>query len=273
TKSKNTNLDVSSSAIARLNSLGFNLKQTDIPSFMEFSPQGVSPALHRRTRSHRASSKTDHTALVLWQTAVLKRAEAKILATQFDPKRLTLESIRRLAILSSQQRGPVKAIESLREKGVATIVLPSLPGTFLDGAVMLNSREQPIIGLTLRHDRIDSFWFTLLHEVAHIHLHYDKLRKERSTFVDDIEIKSEDFHEKEADYLARVSLIPDSILSSIQWDEHSTLDDVTAVASRARIHKAVVAGRWQRDHQNYRKFSRLIERNTLMPMLTRRNVK
>ena len=132
---------------------------------------------------------------------------------------------------------------------------------------MLDNEGRPVIGLTLRHDRTDGFWFTLLHEAAHIHLHYDKLRSERSTFVDDIEIQSDDVHEREADTLARESLIPISILSRAKWDRHSTSGDITAVASRARVHVSVVAGRWQRDHQNYRKFSRLIERDALTPML------
>lgn len=31
--------------------------------------------------------------------------------------------------------------------------------------------DRPIVALTLRHDRIDNFWFALLHEVAHVALH------------------------------------------------------------------------------------------------------
>ena len=28
------------------------------------------------------------------------------------------------------------------------------------------------VGITVRYDRIDNFWFTLLHELAHVFLHY-----------------------------------------------------------------------------------------------------
>ena len=31
----------------------------------------------------------------------------------------------------------------------------------------------PVAALTLRYDRLDNFWFTLLHELAHIALHMD----------------------------------------------------------------------------------------------------
>ena len=30
-----------------------------------------------------------------------------------------------------------------------------------------------MIGLTLRHDRMDNFWFTIVHELAYFYLHLD----------------------------------------------------------------------------------------------------
>jgi HTH-type transcriptional regulator/antitoxin HigA len=121
----------------------------------------------------------------------------------------------------------------------------------------------PVIGLTLRYDRVDSFWFTLLHEAAHIALHYDRLLDGDTVFVDDMEIGSEDILEREADELARESLIPSRILSQVRWDENTTQDELINLAIRARIDISIAAGRWQRDHQNYKKFSRLIERGTV----------
>lgn len=260
TRSQSAELSVTSFAVKKLNSYGIMLKPNEIESLIGTA---LAPALLRKTRSHRATLKTDQSALTLWQAAVLKKAEASSANVPFRLADLSLEAIRQIAILSSKPNGPSRAICSLREKGITTIILPPLPGTFLDGAVMLDRKERPVIGLTLRHDRVDNFWFTLLHEVAHVCLHYGALLKDRSAFIDDIEINSEDLCEKQADDLARRSLIPDSVLTQVVWSEFSTLDDITAVASRARVHIAVVAGRWQREHGNYRKFARIIERDTL----------
>src|SRR5262249_49757638 len=141
-------------------------------------------------------------------------------------------------------------------------------GTFLDGAAMVSATGTPVIGLTLRHDRVDSFWFTLLHEVSHIVLHYYELLQSKIAFVDDMEIRSEDLHEREADELARNSLIPPLFLSQVSWGPSTSQDEIITVAARARVHTAVVAGRWQRDQHNYKKFSRLIERDTLRPALS-----
>ncbi|NTU82080.1 MAG: ImmA/IrrE family metallo-endopeptidase [Chloroflexales bacterium] len=53
--------------------------------------------------------------------------------------------------------------------GVRFVVVPSLPKTYIDGA-LCDPDGTPIIALTLRYDRIDAFWFTLLHELAHLAL-------------------------------------------------------------------------------------------------------
>ena len=177
-----------------------------------------------------------------------------------------LEALRQIARMSIKADGPTRAVRRLSELGVSVVIMPPLPGTFLDGAVLANPAEHPVIGLTLRHDRTDSFWFTLLHECAHVSLHFDALAKGETVFIDDMEIRSEDEYEREADALARESLIPSNILGQVTWGSDTTLEDITALATRARVHLSIAAGRWQRDHQNYKRFSRLIERNSIRSM-------
>jgi HTH-type transcriptional regulator/antitoxin HigA len=128
---------------------------------------------------------------------------------------------------------------------------------------MSDPRGQPIIGLTLRHDRTDSFWFTLLHECAHVSLHFSTLMKGEAVFIDDMEIRSEDEYEREADALAQESLIPSNILDQVNWGPNTTFEDLMTLATRARVHPSIAAGRWQRDHQNYKRFSRITERNAI----------
>jgi HTH-type transcriptional regulator/antitoxin HigA len=131
---------------------------------------------------------------------------------------------------------------------------------------MLDAKGRPVIGLTLRHDRIDGFWFTVMHELSHASLHYGELLKGRGAFIDDMEIKSQDQYEIEADQLARNSLVPEKFISDTHWANDTSLDAITSIAAQARVHVSIVAGRWQKDHNNYKKFSRLIERNTVRPM-------
>jgi HTH-type transcriptional regulator/antitoxin HigA len=268
-RSNKSDLDqISGSAIERLNTLGFNLNRNEIPTFISSSlREGAPVALLRRTRTQRAASKTDQGALLLWQAAVLQKCEAMLPLTVFEPSKLSSNDLRQIAKMSARDDGPRRAVDELTNKGICVVVMPPLPGTFLDGAAMASPSGALVVALTLRHDRIDNFWFTLLHELAHICLHFKMLLNTHNAFFDDMEIQSEDAYEQEADTLARESLIPKEILSQVVWSHASVHDDLVTVATRARVHLAVVAGRWQRDHQNYKKFSRLIDRNSVKSLL------
>ena len=268
-RSKKTDIhQISEPAVERLNTLGFNLQRTEIPLFISSSlRQATSSALLRKTRTQRAASKTDQSALLLWQAAVLQRSEAMRPPVVFDPSKLSSNDLRQIAKMSTRDDGPRRASDELTKKGICVVIMPPLPGTFLDGAAMVSPSGVPVIGLTLRHDRIDNFWFTLLHELSHISLHFQILLNTNSAFVDDMEIQSEDVYEQEADSLARESLIPSEILSQVVWSHASVQDDLVTIATRARVHLAVVAGRWQRDHHSYKKFARLIDRNSVRSSL------
>jgi HTH-type transcriptional regulator/antitoxin HigA len=193
----------------------------------------------------------------------LKKSQSRKPTGNFNRSTFVAEALRKIARLSAHHDGPRRAIEALAERGVSTVILPALSGTFLDGASMVHVDGTPVIGLTLRYERIDNFWFTLLHEAAHIALHYEQITDAGAAFIDDLEIRSDDIFEKEADELAGESLVPKHLIAQIRWDDKSTYDDIVALSVRSRVHVAVVAGRWQRDHQNYKKFSRLIERGTI----------
>ena len=51
-----------------------------------------------------------------------------------------------------------------------------------DGACFFQE-DNPVIVYTGRYDRVDNFWFTLAHEIAHVLLHLDK--KKCNAFLDD----------------------------------------------------------------------------------------
>ncbi len=264
-RSSAANDRISAPAVQRMNALGFDLDQRDVPIFISTSLRKSAPfALLRKTRTQRASSKTDQNALLLWQSAVLRKSESR--SSPYRADALSTDVLRQIARMSAKVDGPVRAVRTLSELGISVVIMPSLPGTFLDGAAMANPTGHPVIGLTLRNDRTDNFWFTLLHECAHIALHFGALADGEAAFIDDMEIKSEDTYEREADMLARESLIPSDILGQVSWGANTTLEDLKTLTTRARVHPAVVAGRWQRDHQNYKRFSRLIERNAIRAM-------
>lgn len=226
-------------------------------------------ALHRKSFAKRAAQKMDPDALVEWQR--LATSKSKKLDLTFKRDSLTQEQLKRFAYLSAKARGPQLAVQAANELGISVVVAEALPGTYLDGAAMIDEYHQPLIALTLRYDRTDNFWFTFLHELSHISLHYEYLENEVSAFIDDLDIRSENTLEVEADHRCREVLVPDAALKSVTWGEETSNDDIVAAATRARVHISVVAGRWQREFSNYRRFSRLIERGTIKRSLSSRS--
>ena len=81
--------------------------------------------------------------------------------------------MRYIVRLSTQDKGPLLARDYLKRHGIKLIIEPHLPKTHLDGATLLADKNNPVVGLSIRHNRPDNFWFTLMHELAHIALHYD----------------------------------------------------------------------------------------------------
>lgn len=56
----------------------------------------------------------------------------------------------------------------LGEAGVRFVVVEALGSAKIDGACFWLNDMAPVIGVTLRHDRIDNFWFVLRHEIEHV---------------------------------------------------------------------------------------------------------
>jgi HTH-type transcriptional regulator / antitoxin HigA len=54
------------------------------------------------------------------------------------------------------------------ESGVRFVVVEPLPQGKIDGVCFWLDDDSPVIGMSLRYDRIDNFWFVLRHEIEHV---------------------------------------------------------------------------------------------------------
>ncbi|MBK8177216.1 MAG: ImmA/IrrE family metallo-endopeptidase [Rhodospirillales bacterium] len=226
-----------------------------------FQGQAI-PALLRRTRTKRTNAKTDPHALTAWCAGVQVRAREMRLSARFSAEAISLDVARHLAMLSARSDGVVAARGELENLGVRLVVLPHLPGTYLDGAAMTCRDGAPVIAMTLRHDRVDNFWFVLLHELAHVAKH---VSRETPLIYDDLELRSSESIELEADSFASSATIPGELWDRAGLTAFASSAEVRELARRAGVHPAVVAGRWQNTFKNYRKFSTLLGRATVRP--------
>ncbi len=120
---------------------------------------------------------------------------------------------------------------------------------------MRSGSGQPVIGMTLRYDRIDNFWHVLLHELAHAAFHLDE---DDDLFIDDLGLEGTDQKETEADRLAEEALLPEDAWKASGIEENPSAMAVMNLAQELSIHPAIVAGRVRFRHQNYRMLSQFV---------------
>lgn len=243
-------------AVEKLRSLGVMRAKESVEAFLErATSRAPALAMLRKSRTERTNAKTDLGALEAWCAGVLVRAERRKLPSGKLLKR-DAAFARELAKLSRERDGPKAAVKMLAKSGTILVTLDHLPGTFLDGAAICRADGAPVIALTLRHDRLDNFWFTLLHELAHAALH---LGEDRSVIFDDLDVNSGDGIEAEADAFARDALVPPKLAKRCLKPD-LTIEELHEIAELAEVHPAIVAGRYRWEHGDYRKFSRLLGR-------------
>jgi HTH-type transcriptional regulator/antitoxin HigA len=215
------------------------------------------PALFRRRFRGPGASSAARYALMAWTGRLLIRAKALDDETPPYVRGVLSETtLRELAQMSPRPDGPVQAQRFLRERGVLMLVEPALKSMLLDGAAMLSATGRPVIGLTLRFDRIDYFWFTLFHELIHIAEH---LTESSEAFVDRTEESDHlDPFESDADLMARDLLIPRAHWNASTVGGNPTANGIELLAKSVNVHPAVVAGRVRFETKRYDRFGELL---------------
>ncbi|MEU9891487.1 helix-turn-helix domain-containing protein [Sphaerisporangium sp. NPDC051011] len=169
----------------------------------------------------------------LWLRLVERSAE------DFDVKPLKIGALRAVArtipslTTLNVVDGFTAARTALAEVGVVLTFVRQVPETRLCGATWWLGADRPVIGLTERQRKPDIFWFSLIHEVAHIILH-----PKRTTFL---ELRGEtDEAEKEADEFAESILFPGNCREQIQAAR--TRAQLLLLSAKLGLGPAIVAG-------------------------------
>jgi HTH-type transcriptional regulator/antitoxin HigA len=223
--------------------------------------KAVPMPLCRRNDAMRQNAKTDTYALLAWCLKALSASRDQKVRGAYKTGTVTLDVLTSLSKLSVYEDGPRRARDLLSCLGIHLVYLPHLPKTYLDGAALRNIEgDAPIIALTLRYDRIDNFWFSLLHELAHVGRHFDDATE---AFVDDFSLREapsrhEDPRESEADEWAEEALIPRELWAAAGLSVHASYSGILAFSQRIGVHPAIVAGRIRHQTRNFRAFAPLL---------------
>ncbi|WP_350298319.1 ImmA/IrrE family metallo-endopeptidase [Pseudomonas putida] len=215
-----------------------------------------SGASFRRTLSGDSPTPTTTYALYAWLARVIQRTrEMKSELPEYDKTKVGEALIKEVVQLSRFEEGPRMAVELLKKHGIAVIIEPQLKGTMLDGAALKEVDGTPIIALTLRYDRVDNFWFTLVHEMVHVWKHIDDASE---AILDDLEHGSTDKRESEANRIARDAFIPRAMWKRTDAYLKPSRETIINLAKELKIHPAIIAGRLRKEAGNYNQFTDLI---------------
>ncbi|EKS09279.1 ImmA/IrrE family metallo-endopeptidase [Leptospira santarosai] len=228
----------------------------DLLILLAKSPDGV---LFRATES------ADEVITKLWLSKVIIKATevySVIPNLNFDKSLISIKFMKNFAKYSKSIRSLNEIEKLLREKGVLLIYESYIKGSKIDGACLTLPNGIPVIAVTMRYDRLDSFWFTLLHELAHIHLHYEYLKE---PIVDDLENESQEKFEKQANLLAKFSIVEKSEwrtfiaeCRSLYFNSKKSEEMLKKFSDHNGVHPALVAGLLRHELKNYVLYSEIV---------------
>jgi HTH-type transcriptional regulator / antitoxin HigA len=153
-------------------------------------------------------------------------------------------SLRKLCI-SPENAAKIPMV--LAEAGIRFVVVEDLPRTRIDGAAFFldEDRDKPVVALSLRLDRMDSVWHTLIHELKHIEnedplsLDLDIVGEDRKRIVLDMEKRAD---LEAASWFIEEEQVRRFALRAKPW---FTKESIVPFAGRMGVHPAIVVGQLQ----------------------------
>ena len=175
---------------------------------LDVAPTFYAHAFRKSTPYH-----TDTPAQTLWLFRVRQLA-GLVHAARYSDDRYEeiVEGLRKLVPSPEEVRHVPRL---LAEAGVRLVVVEPLKSTRVDGVCFWLADDAPVVAISMRYNRIDYFWHTLMHELAHLR-NQDGLANDRATIDVERERQSDSTlaHEREADSIATETLVPGDALEN-----------------------------------------------------------
>lgn len=161
---------------------------------------------------------------------------------------------------TSTEGGISKFLAELKKTGVIFFVLPHLNKTYIDGAAFLSGKT-PVIVYTARYKRIDNFWFTVTHEIAHVLNHLDN---ETPFILDNFTTTERDKMEDEANMLAGEKLRHNEVFTYLEpYLDYLTTARVEECSAKYEVHPAIIIGKLAHEKKISYSNQRLYNENVL----------
>lgn len=186
-------------------------------------------------------------------------------ASPFSRRRLN-DLVRQLRTLTQSPEDVRHVPRLLANMGIRLLVVEPLAGTRIDGVCFWLGDRSPVVVLSLRYDRIDYFWYTLMHELGHVR-NRDGLNGDWPSLDTDMvaararRTDQKPHREELADQFAVETLIPQEDLEDfiLRVRPLYSAMRIQGFANRIGVHAGIVVGQLQhRGEVSYAQHRRML---------------
>jgi HTH-type transcriptional regulator/antitoxin HigA len=155
--------------------------------------------------------------------------------------------MRKLSRLIGHEADVRRVPALLAEGGVRLVLVEHLPRSYMDGVATWIDEKSPVVGISTRYDRIDNFWFTLCHELAHIR-RGDSSVDERLVGEGAIPTEEKPESEQQADREAADFLVSEKEMADfiLRIRPLYYREKIVQFANRIHVHPGIIVGQLQR---------------------------
>lgn len=188
----------------------------------------------------------------------VKQIATDMLVGPYSPSSIET-AIGKLRPLLSSAEGVAKVPRIMAECGIRFVIVESLSSEKIDGVCFWLNEKSPVIGMSLRFDRNDNFWFVLRHELEHV-----RQRHGQTTIMLDAELEGDragagpDIADEEriANNAAQDFCVPAAMMDAFvaRKAPFFTERDLIGFARVLKVHPGLVAGQLQRRTGRYDRF-------------------
>ncbi len=189
-------------------------------------------------------------AQMAWIYRVKQIAEGIIVEKRYSPSNVR-NAVTLLNNLLLYPEETQKVPRIMSECGIRFVIVETLSSAKIDGVCFWLNDFAPVIGMTLRYDRIDNFWFVLRHEIEHVLRGHGRdsimldaeLEGERAGTGESISKEERIANEAAANFCASQKRL-DSFIARKSPIFHDR--DIIGLANTLHIHPGLVVGQLQR---------------------------
>lgn len=194
----------------------------------------------------------------------VKEIASNMLVATYSPATVR-QAISLLEPLRSAPEEVRKVPRILAEHGIRYVIVETLPAAKIDGVCFWLDDNSPVIGMSLRFDRIDNYWFVLRHELEHVlRLH----GRDSAIVMLDAELEGERAgtgtnvaeEERQANDAAAEFCAPREMIEKFIACQPSFFDvrDFLGLANMLHVHPGLVAGQLRNRTGRYDLFSKYL---------------